>query len=95
MSTEELRQKAKELGIKGYHKMHDETLISRISEFEAGQAENVVEVPTEKHITGWLYHKEHTPRIFSAGSEIPPGWSEENRKYWTFTDNGEWIKVNG
>jgi len=95
MDLIELRNQAKELGVKGYHLMREKTLIKKISEKTLIESAAEIKTISKKERTGWLYHKTINPRIFLAGEEVPEGWNEENLRFWTINGIGQWSNVNG
>lgn len=42
----------------------------------------------------WLYHKDHEPKLFKKGEEVPEGWGSKNSFGWykDITNNFHWRK---
>jgi len=44
----------------------------------------------------WRYHETESPRIFRAGSIVPEGWHDSQKKIstkWKINDLGKWSKA--
>jgi len=59
---------------------------------QAPKPEPAVKNPAPENI--WLFHKDHEPRLFEKGEEVPEGWQKENKWHWyrDLSMNFQWRK---